>query len=434
MSCANDFTALFRWFVCCVLVSRGLFPFVRRVGVKVAAEVAREQQGLRVQEQADGEFFPEKGVLDFFLFSFLPGGEDFLASVVGEEHGAVFNCAKMFRLDLLAVHQGERKAVGEGDAKFFHEVEREAFASGAVAVEEADGGVESVRGEGAGGVEAQECVEVGEEGVEGVAGRAAVAFAEGEVFALLWRDHLAEDGEVLGGGFAFNAAEGVEVVGCGEGAEAVRDGVGGGFEGAGGSGVVGGVFAGGAAIQWLRDGLRLFDESRDAEYLAGKTDSSEGVYFVPAFTGLGAPHWDMYARGCIVGITRGTKREHIIRAAEEAIAYQSLDVIRAMEKDTGSRITEIKADGGASRDSLLMQFQADISDKSLLRPAIRETTALGAAYLAGLALGIWKNTDELKRLWKCDTIFTPRMDQKQRQALLAGWNKAVGRSLDWAEN
>ena len=222
-----------------------LFPLKGRVGVKVAPEVAGEQQGLRVEEQADGEFFSEIGVLHFFLFSFLPGGEDFFASVVGEEHGAVFKGAKVFGLDLLAVHQAEGKAVGQGDAKFFHQVEREAFASGAVAVQVADGGVESVRGERAGGVEAEECVEVGEERVEGVEGRAAVAFAKGEVFALL-RDHPAKHGEVVRGGFAFDAAEGVGVVGRGEGAEAVRDGVGGGFKGGGVGGVVNG-FAGGAA-------------------------------------------------------------------------------------------------------------------------------------------------------------------------------------------
>jgi glycerol kinase len=195
----------------------------------------------------------------------------------------------------------------------------------------------------------------------------------------------------------------------------------------------GSVFVGGAVIQWLRDEMRFITESSDAEYYAGKTEDSGGVYLVPAFTGLGAPYWDMYARGCIVGITRGTKRNHIIRAAEESIAYQSLDLVRAMEKDTGTRIAELKVDGGASRDGLLMQFQADIMDGRICRPVIRETTALGAAFLAGLAAGFWKGREELKRRWGIDKTFTPRMEDAAREKLLAGWHKAVGRSRDWAE-
>ena len=195
----------------------------------------------------------------------------------------------------------------------------------------------------------------------------------------------------------------------------------------------GSVFIGAAVIQWLRDGLRFFSESRDAEYYAGKVENAGGVYLVPAFTGLGAPHWDMYARGCIVGITRGTTREHIIRAAEESIAYQSRDLIRAMERDAGITIAELKADGGASRDRLLMQFQADVARKTIRRPAVRETTALGAACLAGLAAGVWSGLEELKRLWKCEAAFEPEMDETERAALLNGWDKAVGRSLRWAE-
>jgi glycerol kinase len=195
----------------------------------------------------------------------------------------------------------------------------------------------------------------------------------------------------------------------------------------------GSVFVGGAVIQWLRDELRFITESADSEYYAGKVEDSGGVYLVPAFTGLGAPYWDMYARGCIVGITRGTKRNHIIRAAEESIAYQSLDLIRAMEKDTGAKISALKADGGASRDSLLMQFQADIMEGVIQRPLIRETTALGAAYLAGLAVGVWHNQDELRQHWSCDKTFTPSMDSAQRERLLEGWHKAVGRSRNWAE-
>ena len=150
----------------------------------------------------------------------------------------------------------------------------------------------------------------------------------------------------------------------------------------------GSVFVGGAVIQWVRDELRFFSESRDAEYYAQKVPDTGGVYLVPAFTGLGAPYWDMYARGCLVGLTRGTTREHIIRAAQESIAYQSWDLVRAMEQDTGLPLAELRVDGGASRDRFLMQFQADILDKPVRRPMIRETTALGAAYLAGLAVGV----------------------------------------------
>ena len=195
----------------------------------------------------------------------------------------------------------------------------------------------------------------------------------------------------------------------------------------------GSVFVGGAVIQWLRDQLRFFTESRDAEYYARKVPDTGGVYIVPAFTGLGAPYWDMYARGAIVGITRGTGREHLIRAAQESIAYQVADLVEAMGKDTGVAMTELKADGGASRDEFLMQFQADILDRTVRRPMIRETTALGAAYLAGLAVGVWRDTDEIRRLWSCDRTFTPDMAPERRETLLAGWHKAVGRSLRWAE-
>jgi len=194
----------------------------------------------------------------------------------------------------------------------------------------------------------------------------------------------------------------------------------------------GSVFVGGAVIQWLRDELRFITESRDAEYYAGKVEDTGGVYLVPAFTGLGAPHWDMYARGCLVGITRGTRREHIIRAAQESIAYQSAELVQAMEADTGIVLGELNADGGASRDRFLMQFQADILNKPVRRPLIRETTALGAAYLAGLATGVWRNTDELKTLWSCERVFQPDMEPQRRQRLLRGWDRAVGRSLGWA--
>jgi len=195
----------------------------------------------------------------------------------------------------------------------------------------------------------------------------------------------------------------------------------------------GSVFVGGAVIQWLRDEMRFFTESADAEYYAGKVEDTGGVYLVPAFTGLGSPYWDMYARGCIVGITRGTKRAHIIRAAEESIAYQSLDLIRAMEKDLGIKLAELKVDGGASRDALLMQFQADIMEGIIRRPVVRETTALGAAYLAGLATGFWKSREEVREKWRSDVSFSPMMETSRREKLLAGWHKAVQRSCAWAE-
>ncbi|MBQ6430253.1 MAG: glycerol kinase GlpK [Oscillospiraceae bacterium] len=196
----------------------------------------------------------------------------------------------------------------------------------------------------------------------------------------------------------------------------------------------GSVFVGGAVIQWLRDEMRFLRESCDAEYYSKKVPSTEGVYFVPAFAGLGAPHWDMYARGAIVGITRGTKPEHIIRAAQESIAYQSMELVEAMEKDTGAELHALKVDGGASRDAFLMQFQADILNKAVQRPVVRETTALGAAYLAGLAAGLWESQDEIRSLWKCDVSFTPKMSEAKRQAGKRGWAKAVTRSLDWEDH
>ncbi|MEG1011319.1 MAG: glycerol kinase GlpK [Ruthenibacterium sp.] len=196
----------------------------------------------------------------------------------------------------------------------------------------------------------------------------------------------------------------------------------------------GSVFVGGAVIQWIRDEMRFINESRDAEYYAQKVEDTGGVYIVPAFTGLGAPYWDMYARGAIVGITRGTTREHLIRAAQESIAYQSADLVHAMEKDTGITIREMKVDGGASRDRFLMQFQADILGKAVRRPMIRETTGLGAAYLAGLATGVWTGLDDLRALWTHDVQFEPNMDAARRETLLKGWHKAVGRSMDWAEH
>ena len=195
----------------------------------------------------------------------------------------------------------------------------------------------------------------------------------------------------------------------------------------------GSVFVGGAVIQWVRDELRFISESRDAEYYASKVPDTGGVYLVPAFTGLGAPYWDMYARGALVGLTRGTNRDHIIRAAQESIAYQSWDLVDAMEKDTGIPLSVLNADGGASRDKFLMQFQADILHKPVRRPVIRETTALGAALLAGLATGVWDSLEEVKSRMKTDRLYEPAMDEATRTKLLRGWHKAVGRSLDWAE-
>ena len=187
----------------------------------------------------------------------------------------------------------------------------------------------------------------------------------------------------------------------------------------------GSVFVGGAVIQWLRDEMRFFSSACDADYLASKIASSDGVYFVPSFTGMGAPHWDMYARGSIFGLTRGTTREHIIRAALEGIAFQSMDVINAMAADTGGEIGDIKVDGGASVSVPIMQFQSDITGKRLLKPVIAETTALGAAFLAGLAVGFWKSLDELKSSWVLDRVYEPKMDRAEAERLIKGWRKAV---------
>jgi len=195
----------------------------------------------------------------------------------------------------------------------------------------------------------------------------------------------------------------------------------------------GSVFTGGAVIQWLRDEMRLITDSADSEYFASTVGDTGGVYLVPAFTGLGAPYWDMYARGCIVGITRGTKRSHIIRAAQESIAYQVMDLLSAMERDTGVTMMELKVDGGAARDKFLLQFQSDICRLAIVRPVVRETTALGAACLAGITVGFWKNQNEVKRCWQRDTVFVPVMDMEKREKLILGWHKAVDRSREWAE-
>ncbi len=191
----------------------------------------------------------------------------------------------------------------------------------------------------------------------------------------------------------------------------------------------GSVFSGGSVIQWLRDEMRFFTESRDAEYYASKVKDSGGVYLVPAFTGLGAPYWDMHARASLTGMTRGTKREHIIRAAEESIAYQSADLLSAMENDIGTCISSLKVDGGATRDNFLMQFQADILGKDVLRPTVRETTALGAAYLAGLSSGFWSSRDELLSENEIESTFESSITEEKRAELLQGWHNAVKRTL-----
>ena len=193
----------------------------------------------------------------------------------------------------------------------------------------------------------------------------------------------------------------------------------------------GSVFVGGAVVQWLRDELHLITEAADTEYFAQKVPDSGGVYVVPAFTGLGAPHWDMYARGAILGLTRGTGRNHIIRAALESIAYQTGDVLTAMEEDTGIRLKELRADGGASANNFLMQFQADIVGRTIRRPVIRETTALGAAYLAGLATGVWRSREEIARQWTPDRRFDPALSPEERARLQRGWTRAVDRAKAW---
>ncbi len=195
----------------------------------------------------------------------------------------------------------------------------------------------------------------------------------------------------------------------------------------------GSVFIAGAAIQWLRDGLKLVEEARDSEYFASKVEDTGGVYVVPAFAGLGAPHWDMYARGAILGLTRGTSISHIIRATLESLAYQTKDVLTAMEKDAKVPLKALRVDGGAAANNFLMQFQADILATDVERPKVIETTALGAAYLAGLATGFWKLKD-ISSAWQIDRAFNPAMDEKKRKKLYKGWLKAVERSKNWEES
>ena len=191
----------------------------------------------------------------------------------------------------------------------------------------------------------------------------------------------------------------------------------------------GSIFVAGSVVQWLRDGLGIIKSSSEVEALAMTVPDNGGVYFVPALTGLGAPYWDQYAKGCIYGLTRGTTAAHIARAALEGIAFQTMDIVNAMEKDAGVKLAELKVDGGASRNNLMMQFQADILGTRVIRPKVTETTAMGACYLAGLATGYWKDLDEIKQQWSAETEFSPLAPAEKVMNLRNGWRDAIGRAL-----
>jgi glycerol kinase len=191
------------------------------------------------------------------------------------------------------------------------------------------------------------------------------------------------------------------------------------------------IFVTGAAVQWLRDGLGVIEGAEESETLAASLDGNDGVYFVPALTGLGSPHWDPYARGTIVGLTRGSGRAHLARAALEAIAYQTVDAVRAQEAASGERLAALKADGGAVANRWLMQFQADVLGAEVVVPEIAETTALGAAYLAGIATGRW-TLEQVGEMWREAARYEPAMAVGEREALLDGWRRALGRAKDWA--
>ena len=195
----------------------------------------------------------------------------------------------------------------------------------------------------------------------------------------------------------------------------------------------GSVFIAGAVVQWLRDGLKIIRTSNEVEELSAKAGDSGGVYLVPAFAGLGAPHWNQHARGTLFGLTRGSSNAHIARAALDSIAYQTYDVLKAMEADAGINITELRVDGGATVNNGLMQFQSDILHCKVVRPRITETTALGAAYLAGLAVGYWKNIEEIQQQWQVDKTFSPRLEAAKANELLNGWRRAVKASIAWAD-
>lgn len=195
----------------------------------------------------------------------------------------------------------------------------------------------------------------------------------------------------------------------------------------------GSIFVAGAAIQWLRDELRIIDSAPDSEYMAKKVKDTNGCYVVPAFTGLGAPHWDQYARGTIVGITRGVNKYHIIRATLESLAYQVNDVLVAMKADSGIDLAALKVDGGASANDFLMQTQANIINAPVNRPQCVETTAMGAAYFAGLAVGYWESKEDVIKNWAIDKTFEPKIDEEQRSKMIKGWNKAVKYAYGWAK-
>ncbi len=195
----------------------------------------------------------------------------------------------------------------------------------------------------------------------------------------------------------------------------------------------GSVFIGGAVVQWLRDGLKIIKQSKDVEALAGQVKDNGGVYLVPAFTGLGAPYWNQHARGVIVGITRGATDAHIARAAVESIAFQSMDLLQSMQADAALPIKELRVDGGATVNNELMQFQSDILGAKVIRPKTTETTALGAAYLAGLVVGYWKDIDELQQYWQKDRDFSPNIDKGRQEELRKNWKKAVKAAQAWTE-
>ena len=195
----------------------------------------------------------------------------------------------------------------------------------------------------------------------------------------------------------------------------------------------GSIFMAGAAIQWLRDEMKLIQSAGETEACAMEVEDSNGVYVVPAFTGLGAPYWDQYARGAVVGLTRGVNRNHFIRATLESLAYQTYDVLKAMEVDSNICLSSLKVDGGACANNFLMQFQSDILNTRVERPECVETTALGAAYLAGIAVGYWKDTDDIKKNWKLERTFEPKMDEEKREESIFGWHEAVKRSYGWAK-
>lgn len=196
----------------------------------------------------------------------------------------------------------------------------------------------------------------------------------------------------------------------------------------------GSVFVGGAAIQWLRDGLKIIHDSSEVSTLAETVEDNGGVYFVPALTGLGAPYWDQYARGTIIGVTRGTTDGHIARATLEGIAFQVYDIVKAMEADAETQSTELRVDGGASASNLLMQIQSDLFGFKIIRPKTLETTALGAAYLAGLAVGFWESIDEIQSQWIIEKEFTPKEDKTKIDNMVSFWHKAVKRSQAWIED